>query len=66
MLSECISPKKHLGADYTGVDVADVADFTKDACVVCEEDFYLISWTDIFFIFIVITTALSSIVVQHF
>ena len=39
--------------------------FTEGTCVLCEEEFYLPTWTDLFFIAIITTVALGSIVVQH-
>ena len=39
--------------------------FTKGTCVLCEEEFYLPTWTDLFYIAIIIMTALGSIVVHH-
>jgi len=39
--------------------------FLKGQCVLCEEEFYLPTWSDLIFIAIIILTALGSIVVQH-
>jgi len=39
--------------------------FTKGECVLCKEEFSLPTWMDLFFIAIIILTALGSIVVQH-
>lgn len=39
--------------------------YTKGVCVSCKEEFYLPTWPDLFFVALIILTALGSIIVHH-
>lgn len=39
--------------------------FTKGNCILCKEEFYMPTWLDLFYISIVILTAVGSILVFH-
>jgi len=39
--------------------------FKEGICPLCKEEYYIPSYLDLFYIFIIITVALGSIVIQH-
>ena len=54
-----------LFTQYAHASSAHAKCFTKGECVLCNEEFYLPTWTDLFFVTIVVVTAVGSIVVHH-